>query len=123
MKRTAALLAALVIIAGTTSFTDSVPRVFAQQPAAQVGPIDADIVDAVYLEVDPSMTHRLGMRFRAQMLFGTNVISEFEVMRGARIFRDGQPARLLDLRTGDRVRFQLASSGEPFVTRLVAFSR
>lgn len=99
------------------------PSSSSREVPLQVGPLEADVIDAIFVAADPNLTQRLGIRFEARMLFGINVISNFELVRNALVTRNGQPARIFDLKTGDRIRFQLASPGAPEVVRLIAISQ
>ncbi len=106
---------------------NSAARMDVIDAGASVGaPIDQPAfiaTEAIFVRSEPNLTNRFGLRFEAQTIAGMNVTSNFELTREALVTRNGQPARLFDVRTGDRVLIYHATELDPFVVRLEAVSR
>jgi len=76
------------------------------------------LVGGVLVKVNPNLTHDFGRRFEVDAGIGLNVT--FELVRDAPVTRNGQPARLLGLQTGDRVLLYRADMLSPTVLRIDA---
>lgn len=74
---------------------------------------------AIFVNAEVGMTANFGLRFEARTLSGDG---DFELVRRSIVTRNGQPARLFDLRTGDQIMIYQADPNSPYVVRVDAVS-